>query len=355
MLTKPISVFCYFTLIAFILTSSRLFADIDTLKRIAEGESDVPYVGLRLKTLSTSRGSRTMEELVIHRTAEDSYRKVVSIVGAPKSITEGNGVENKETDGDKDTRSRRGREFRWERQRSQFSVKVIELVAQNYELDLRHWGEKIAGHETDLLLIKPKHPGRPTKHIYFARKNGVILRVEDLDAAGILRDMFVYTRISFDPKTVDTKWKSVKEEIKPQPWHNRPKIRLTEAKKILKRKPILPTYLPPGFQHTGIYKRQFRGIHIQLKYTDGLLDISLFETTDEIRSESTDRPPNRGDRNREVPIIKIGEISIRKHQRGTDNGFGWESNGVNFFISGPIPHSELQKVVESIILKNDKK
>ncbi len=356
MLTKPISVFCYFTLIVFVLSSSYLFADVDTLKRIAEAESDVRYVGLRLKTLSTSRGSRTMEEIVIHRTAEDSYRKVVSIVGAPKSITEGNGVENKEADGDKDTRSRRSREFRWERQRSQFSVKAIELIAQNYELDLRHWGEKIAGHETDLLLIKPKHPGRPTKHIYFSRKNGVILRVEDLDAAGILRDMFVYTRISFDPKTLETKWKNLKAEIKPQPWHNRPKITFAEAEKILKKKPIQPTYLPPGFQLSGLYKLQIRDNRpIRLKYTDGLLDFSIYETTDEVRSDNTNRPSNRGDRNREVPVIKIGETSVRKYQRGPDNGFGWKSHGVNFFISGPIPHSELQKVVESIILKNDKK
>ena len=354
MLTKPISVFCYFTLIVFVLSSSYLSADVDTLKRIAEAESGTAYIGLRLITLSTSNGSRTMEELVIHRSAEESYRKVVSIIGAPKALAA-------ETDKDKrqegrDDRSRRSRQFRWERHRSQFSVQEIELIAQNYELDLRHWGEKIAGHETDLLIIKPKHTGRSTKHIYFARNRDVILRVEDLDAAGILRNMFVYNRISFEPKTVESKWENLKTEIKPQPWHNHPKITLVEAEKILKKKPIQPTYLPPGFQLAGLYKLQIRGNRpVRLKYTDGLLDFSIYETTDAVRSNNTNRPPNRGDRNREVPVIKIGGTSVRRYQRGPDNGFGWKSHGVNFFISGPIPHAELQKVVESIILKNDKK
>ena len=345
---KPIFVFCCLTLFAFILTPSCLLADVATLKRIAEAESDVSYIGLRLKTFSTPDGSRTMEEIVIHRTAVDSYRRVVSIVGAPKSLTEENDRDRNrnDRDRDRDERSRRGRGFRWTHYRSQFSVKEIELIAQNYELDLRHWGEKIAGHETDLLIIKPKYTGRATKHIYFSRKNGVILRVEDLDAAGILRDMFVYTRINFEPKAVESRWESLRKEINPQPWHNRPTITPDEAEKILKRKPIQPTFLPHGFQLQGLYKRQYRGNHLQLKYTDGLLDINLFETPDK---------PDREDRNRDRPMLKIGDISVRKYQRGPDYGLGWSSEGVDFFISGPIPPSELQKVVESIILKRKQK
>ena len=358
MRTKPISVFCYCILFVFILSSSYLFADVDTLKRIAEGESDVAYIGLRLKTSSTSSGSRTVEEVVIHRNSEDSYRKFVSIIGAPKALTEENDSDKKESDRerDRDTRNRRGREFRWQPHRSQFSIKEIELIAQNYELELRHWGENIAGHQTDLLIIKPKHANRSTKHVYFARKNGVILRVEDLDAAGILRNMFVYNRISFEQNAVETKWKDLQKDINPQPWHNLPIITLAEAGKILKRKPIQPTYLPPGFQLAGLYKLQIGGNRpVRLKYTDGLLDFSIYQTTDAVRSENTNRPPNRGDRNREVPMITIGDTSVRKHRRGPDNGFGWKSDGVNFFITGPIPHSELQKVVESIIIKKDNK
>ena len=353
MLRKSIFVFSCLTFLVFCLTSSYVLANVDKLKRIAEAESDVAYIGLRLKTYSSSRGSRTIEEVVIHRNAKDSYGKVVAIIGAPKPVEEGR-RDAERNDRNRNERSRREREFRWEPHRSQFSVKAIELIPQNYVLELRHWGEKIAGHETDLLIIKPKFSGRSSKYIYFSRKNSVILRVEDLDAAGILRDMFVYTRISFDPEVVDSKWDDLRDEIEAQPWHNRPKITLAEAEKILKKAPIQPTFLPSGFQLQGLYKRQFRGVHVQLKYTDGLLDISLFETTNEVRSESTNRS-SRGDRNREEATIRIGDTTVREHRRGPDNGFGWRSDDVNFFITGPIPHSELRRVVESIILRKDPK
>ena len=66
--------------LAFLLwTSHTLLADLSTLERIAEAERKVSYVGLRLKTFSSSRGTRTFEEVIIHKSVDASYRKVVSI------------------------------------------------------------------------------------------------------------------------------------------------------------------------------------------------------------------------------------------------------------------------------------
>jgi negative regulator of sigma E activity len=348
MLTKPIRACRFFTLTISLLAANYLFADVATLKRIAEAERNVAYIGLRLKTFSTSRGVRTMEEIVIHRKGEDAYRKIESVVGEQKTFAKENENQKKQDDNSKEKDNRRrSRNFRWERQGSQFSIKEIEFIAQNYELEHRRWGEKIAGHETDLLIIKPKFEWRPTKHIYFARKNNVILRVEDLDAAGVLRNMFVYTRISFDPKVVDTKWKNLREVIKPVPRSYHP-IPLAEAEKVLKKKPIKPQYLPPGFQLQSPYKHKIRNRNsIRLKYTDGLLDFNLFETTGNI--------PNRGDRNRGGNVIQIGDTSVQRYQRGPTHAFTWSSGDTHFFLYGPIPTTELQKVVESIILKTDQK
>ena len=201
--------------------------------------------------------------------------------------------------------------------------------------------------ETDLLIIKPKFEWRPTKYIYFARKNGVILRVEDLDPAGVLREMFVYTRISFDPKIVDTKWKILRDQIKPEPRRELPVITLAEAEKILKTKPIQPKYLPPGFQLQNVNRLQYRGSHpIRLKYTDGLLGFSIFETTGKLS--------NRSDRERGT-AIKIGDKTVRKYQDDPNHAFRWSSEGIHFVLYGPIPTTEMQKVVESIILKAKKK
>ena len=348
MLTKPLRTFCFLTLTISLFAASYLFADVAVLERIAKAERDVSYVGLRLRTYSSSRGVRTMEEVVFHKTAEYSYRKVESVVGEQRSVNEENDRERRRDDenGDRDDR-RRPREFRWERQRSQFSQKHIKFIAQNYELEQRHWGEKIAGHETDILIIKPKFAGRPTKHIYFSRKNGVILRVEDLDTAGVLRRMFVYTRISFDSEIVKKKWESLKKEIKPEPWHPRPAISLTEAEKVLKKKPIEPQYLPPGFQLQSMHRRQFGGNYVQLKYTDGMLDFNIFETTDEIS--------RREGLNRDETVIQIGGVSVRRNQRGPTHTFGWSSADVHFFLLGEIPAPEMQKVVESMIQKVDQK
>ncbi len=351
MLTKPLRACCFLTLIIFLLAVNYLFADVATLKRIAEVERNVAYVGLRLKTFTTSNGARTMEEIVIHKSAEFSYRKVESVIGEQRSFNEENRRERNQDDSNRDRERddrRRSREFRWERQRSQFSTKEIELIAQNYELEHRRWGEKIAGHETDLLIIKPKQAGRPTKHIYFARKNNVILRVEDLDAAGVLRNMFVYTRISFDPKAVENKWKNFQEKVKSQPRRELPVITLAEAEKILKTKPIEPKYLPPGFQLQNVNKLKYGEHHpIRLKYTDGLLDFSIFQSTGKLS--------NRSDRNRERLVVKIGDTSVRKSRREPYQAFRWSSSGIHFYLLGPLPAAELQTVVESIILKTDQK
>ena len=74
--------------------------------------------------------------------------------------------------------------------------------------------EKIAGHETDILIISPKFEGKPNKaYILCPRKRNYLTSRRPLDAEGILRDMFVYTRISFDPETVKHKWKAFEKEI----------------------------------------------------------------------------------------------------------------------------------------------
>ena len=48
-------------------TPQTLFADTETLERIAKAEREVSYVGVRLMTFISSRGTKTFEELVIHK------------------------------------------------------------------------------------------------------------------------------------------------------------------------------------------------------------------------------------------------------------------------------------------------
>lgn len=310
-------------------------ADIDILKKIVEAEHQLSYVGVRLRTY----GSRTVEEVVIHQSEKDTYRKIISILGEEKSIDEGDRPERRGRDR-RQGREREDREERWERQRSQFSISEIRLIAKNYELEHKRWGEKIAGYKTDILIIKPKFGGRPTKYIYFAHENHLILKVQDLDAASVLRGMFVYTRISFDPDTVSRKWDEFSEDIRVRP-RTYDVISLDDANKILKKKLIQPTYLPSGFQLQRVYKHSYRGRHpVRLKYTDGLLDIYMFET---LKQEKSDDDDHRG-----WNEIVVGDSTVFKNSRGSTNAYSWSKKGIRFFLAGPIPSTEMEKIVESI-------
>ena len=346
----------YGLILAFSLcVSDTLFADISTLERIAEAEREVSYVGIRLKTFISSRGTRTFEEYVIHKPGDTSYRKLVSEVGGRQSL----GATQDRTERRRDDR-RRGRDAnnrddrrteqernRWRQVKSPFPEKEIQLIAKNYNLEHNPSDEKIADYDIDILIISPKFVGRPTKHIFFARDNGVILRVEDLDPEGVLREMSVYTRISFDPETVERKWKKFQQEIQPEPQRSS-SISLAKAEKVLETKPIQPAYLPPGFQLEDVHNIKGRKNTIHLIYTDGLLGFSIFETTDE---------PTRRDRDRHrgSDVIEIKGTHVHKHQRGPTYAFSWSSGDIHFFLFGAMPATEMEQVVQSIIQKTNKK
>lgn len=332
-----------------------LFADVSTLERIAEAERKASYVGLRVKTFSSSRGTRTFEEVVIHKSADVSYRRVVSAVGERPS-REGSRSrdehrnDNRRRDDNEDRKDRRERNrdrSEWRQVESPFSKKQIELIAQNYNLEVSPSTEKIANYETDILTITPKFADRPTKRIFFARENGVILRVEDLDAEGVLREMFVYIRISFDPKTVERKWRVFEKEIKQRPPRSDP-ISLADAVKILKMKPVQPEYMPLGFQLQEVRRiRSRENDSILLEYTDGLVTFTLFE--------KGGKPPRLGDRERRGTEIEIGGQKVYKHRFGSTDAFRWSGTKIHFFLIGAIPTAEMQKVAESVIHKTKQK
>ena len=339
----------------FLWTPHTLFADVSTLERIAEAERKASYVGLRVKTFSSSRGTRTFEEVVIHKSADVSYRKVVSAVGERHShegsrSRDEHRNDNRRRDANEDRKDRRERNrdrSEWRQVESPFSKKQVELIAQNYNLEVSPSTEKIANYETDILTITPKFADRPTKRIFFARENGVILRVEDLDAEGVLREMFVYTRISFDPETVERKWKVFEKEIKQRPPRSDP-ISLADAVKILKMKPVQPEYMPPGFQLQEVRSiRSKENDSILLEYTDGLVTFTLFE--------KGGKPPRLGDRERRGTEIEIGGQKVYKHRFGSTDAFRWSGTKIHFFLIGAIPTAEMQKVVESVIHKTKQK
>lgn len=337
--------------LAFLLLVPRfLSADTETLERITEAERTVSYVGVRLNTFISSRGTRTFEELVIHKSPDMTYGKVISVLGERRSFGGSRSSRPRPEDRRDDRRRNRNESMRsrdrdsdrWRAVRSLISIKDIQLIAENYHLEETTLTEKIANYETDLLTITPKFTGRPTQRLFFARENGAILRVETLDAEGVLRAISVYTRISFDPEAVARKWQSHEKEIKPPPERSY-SISLAEGKKILKAEPIQPEYLPPGFQLQHIYGTKEKENTIHLIYTDGLLGFSIFETTDRRARRSN----TRGNGMKKM----IEGTSVHEHKRGATHAFSWSNGDIHFFLFGAMPASEMEKVVKSIISK----
>ncbi len=341
---KYLNLICLSILTFWLSPANLPFADVDTLCRIAEAQRDVSYVGVRLKTIGTSNGTRTMEVLVIHKSAEHSYRKVLSIVGEKQPVEreQGRGTHEKNRRRRSRNRDRARKLGEWERNRSQFSKKEIELLSQNYQLELEHLSDKTLNYETALLAIKPKLPGRPAKYITFARKNGVILEVKDLDSEGTLREMFAYTRLSFDPEVVQTQWQKYQNEIHVAPRRSQP-ISYENANALLNGKLVLPAYLPAGFQLLELRWIKDRERAIHLTYTDGLLGFSIFET---IGSRM------RGDRRGKK--IDIGGTTLYRHKRGHEDVFIWSRADIVFFLYGAVPSPEKLKVVKSIITRDVK-
>ncbi len=355
-LQVPFFLFCS-AILALLCVPHTLFADSSTLERIAEAEREVNYVGVRLKTFVWSRGPKTFEELVIHKVPDIFYGKELSVVGERKSFNGSRGNEhrsenrrdnNQRRDRDenrRDDRSREREQSKWRKVRTLFSNEEIELIAQNYNLEKSSSTEKIANYETDILTITPKFAGRATHRIFFARENGVILRAEALDSEGVLRAMQVYTWISFDPETVERKWKSFEKKINPEPDRSY-SISLAEAEKTLGTKPIQSEYLPPGFQLQAAHGIKDKKNTIHLIYTDGLLDFSIFETTDK-------RERRSGRRDEDSKIIDGTRVHTRR--RGPTYAFSWSSADIHFFLFGAIPATEMEKIVESIIHKAKEK
>jgi len=333
----------WFTVLgAFLWVPHVLFADTTVLERIVEAERTVHYIGASLRTSSSPRGTRTFEEHVIHIPGAASYRRVLSVVGERKPVADQRSRDEHPKNsrrrgrGENDRNNRWREQSKWREVRILFSEDAIKLIGENYNLAHQLSDERIANHETDLLIISPKFAGRPTKHIFFARENGVILRVEDYDADGVLRQIFVYNRISFNAKAVNAKWKAIKKDIRQEQRRSQPSS-LTEAEKILKIKPVQPEYVPPGFQLQGVRSLKERN-SILLEYTDGLVNFTLIEITG--------KPP-RG-RREEVPI-QLGGTTVYKHRFGSTDAFRWSGEKLHFLLFGAMPMTEMQKIVESII------
>ncbi|MCE2393864.1 DUF4367 domain-containing protein [Candidatus Poribacteria bacterium] len=321
------------------------------LKRIMNAEEKVAYVGTRMILMNTSRGTIAREETVIHQPPEIHAVTVLPILEGDRSLKLSDqeprkGGDRNRREGRRDDKRGNRRRFSldWKRMAA-LSQKEAELLVQNYTFDSVP-ADPIAGQETDLVTVSPRFEARPTKRLYLARDTGVILRIEDFAPDGKLRFMSVYTQISFEEEAVEQKLAEWSRDEKSPAERRRRRsqpIRLDEAKTVLEGKLIEPTYLPPGFQLLETRYFKHRSETIYLRYTDGMLTFTVFESK---RKQGSSRNGER----RDVEHLQIQGTETRHEKRGPTHILQWLVSDVNFTVMGELHQDELIKVAESLIL-----
>lgn len=317
------------------------------LKRIMNAEEKVAYIGTRMTLRNTSRGTIAREEIVIHQPPEIHAVTVLSVLGNGRSLrldreTPRKSSERNRRDGKRGDRSR----FSLDRKRmGTLSQKEVELLTQNYIFDATP-ADPIAGQNVDLVTVSPRFEARPTKHLYLARDTGVILRIEDFDPDGNLRFMSVYTQIGFEEEAIQQKlaeWRRDEKFPIEKRRRRSQSITLDEAKTVLDDKLIEPTYLPSGFEFLEARYFKHRSETVYLRYTDGMLTFTVFESKSKQGTSRNGRP-------KDVEHLQIQGTETRHEKRGPTHILQWSISDLNFTVMGELHQDELIKVAESLIL-----
>ncbi len=357
MVLKPRNVGWFLSIVFILLVlGANAFAEaspesLEVLKRIMSAEEQVAYIGTRMTVTNTSRGTIAREEIVIHQPPEIHAVTVLSVLGNGRSLrldreAPRKGSARNRRDGRRDDRRGDRSRFSLDRRRmGTLSQKEVELLAQNYIFDSTS-ADSIAGQNVDLVTVSPRFEARPTKHLYLAHDTGVILRIEDFDPDGNLRFMSVYTQISFEEGAIQQKldeWRRDEKFPIEKRRRRSQSITLDEAKTVLDGKLIEPTYLPSGFQLLETRYFKHRSETVYLRYTDGMLTFTVFESKSKQGNSRNGRP-------KDVEHLQIQGTETRHEKRGPTHILQWSISDLNFTVMGELHQDELIKVAESLIL-----
>ena len=336
-------------------------------QRLKSAGREASYVGKRITISWTYDGCFAREELVVHQPPSTHLVKTVAPLKESHRPKTHGGWKKRGRTGSK-SGAPIGRHFEGKmffrpphKIAERLSQDNLELLVKNYKLEYRASEEKIAGFKTNSLTIAPlpEIEDRPTKRIWIAADNGIILRAEVLDANGKLRFLSVYTQISFQPEKIQGALAEFqyKEKFKTGDAPRRGKsISLPEAQKALDNQLVLPAYLPPGFKLQQIAQIEFgpkRAMSlraprptIHLRYSDGLMEFSLFETKGKPPRKQR-RAKNRTSRG--VRLKQFHGTSVEIMKRHQTLILKWFQGEVNFALISELDQPEIIRIAKSLI------
>ena len=246
---------------------------------------------------------------------------------------------------------------------SQLLQENMDILSKNYEIQKGGSVDEIAGYETVLFSIEPNFEDRPTLRLWLEKENGIPLRFERINKYGQMQYLQVSTQISFDLNEVDRILGELAEDkgSKVSKRKARKTISFPEAEKAFGQKPVLPNYLPAGFELYQIEPMelpQTATTTLHFRYTDGFLTFSLFEETGRRSGFFSRFRPRRSKngrgndrvRNRIEEKIELGGKSVRVMKLRHAQVYSWFENDINLRLIGDsnLSRSEMVRIIESI-------
>jgi outer membrane lipoprotein-sorting protein len=243
------------------------------------------------------------------------------------------------------------------------------LIQKNYTI--QYLGtQPILARSAALIQIESKHGLNPSRKLWLDLKQPIILKSEQYNSDTQLVLTSYFTELSFKKKidpslfTIPTSARLIKQS---ETTHHR--YMMDEIKQQFRYSIKTATYLPPGYIFDGCYSWRQRSRtelgSIQLKYTDGLNTISVFEhqwqkETTEIIEDNQNRY-NRN-RNQRSEHNETGQARSRRNERGSDSSSKEDStitrpqgkmvrvvkDNIQCVIFGDLPQSELQKIAQNL-------
>ncbi len=154
---------------------------------------------------------------------------------------------------------------------------AIDLMLRNYRVE-RAGEDLIAERRCVILWIKPVHRGNPSRKVWIDSETLFPLRKESYNSNGELESVSMFTEIEYAPDIPEGLFKL------PEGWMTveRPGFKPIDLDRDLSSelgfKPILLKNLPEGYVLSGAFiNAAAPGPLLQVKYTDGMNQISLFE------------------------------------------------------------------------------
>jgi outer membrane lipoprotein-sorting protein len=243
------------------------------------------------------------------------------------------------------------------------------LLQKNYTI--KYLGtHKILDRPAVLIQIEPKHTYNPSRQLWIDIKHPIVLKSEQYNSDTQLVLTSYFTEISFNRKcdlslfTIPTTTRVINQSE--TVYH---RYTLKEGEQQFHYSLKTATYLPQGYIFDGCYSWQPRERSempsMQLRYTDGLNTISIFEhLRQEAQSEKKDENQHWYNRNRNQRSQPAeSEQNRRRHNNRESESRDQEDSSVTrpqgklvrvvkdniqCVLFADLPQSELQKIAQNL-------